>query len=133
MVGFHDGFGIREWASLIVGLIVASFGIVPLLKTLGILSLPDPMSILGNYIVWIIITIAAIIEMLDIPHMLYTNRQWMMISIPFMLVTFALGVIPLLHHHGIIGFNITFISGMFLHVLLAVTGLLLMVLAWKSE
>jgi len=131
MVSIHGRFGIRSWISMILGLLLVAFAIIPLLFSMGTIGWNIPA--VPAFAFRIILIIAGVFLLWDATHEVYQQSAWMWLSIIAGIPIFALGLIPVLNQYGIIGWNIEFIGGTVLNVLTAFAGIVLFIDAWKSE
>jgi hypothetical protein len=120
----------RDTISFVIGLILAAFGIVPFLATIGVLA-SNPLGSITNLptsiLIWVVafggcyILIDGFIE--PPMHMLH----WFLILAGLILA--AIGLIPLLHSFGVIGFTIPVLGTKLIvyHIIIGLEGILLMI------
>lgn len=120
--------GPRKPISLVMGLVFLAFGGLPLLNNFGIVGFSIPplpntilhvLSIAGAvFLLWD--AISENMAMMGLPQMIR------MATFVMALVLLAVGLIPLLHGMGTIGFNIPELAEIIVNVLYIVTGGLLL-------
>ncbi|MCK4670369.1 MAG: hypothetical protein KAT43_04130 [Nanoarchaeota archaeon] len=131
MVSVHGRFGIRSWASMLLGAALVAIGLIPLLFSLGSIGFTIPG--IPAFIFRIILIVAGILLLWDATHEIYQQSAWMWLSIAAGVPILILGLIPILNMYGIIGFNIEFVGGIILHILTIFAGVVLFIDAWKAE
>jgi hypothetical protein len=119
--------GPRKPISLLLGLAFIVLGGLPLLNRFGVLSFTIPP--IGGIILWVLAVVGGVILLWDAISenmaMMGLSQQMRMASIIGGLVLLAVGIIPLLHSFGIIGFDIPEFAAVVQHVLFVVFGALL--------
>lgn len=131
MVSIHGRFGLRSWASMLLGAGLVAIGIIPMLYSIGRVSftIPD----VPAFAFRIIMIIAGVLLLWDATHEIYQQSAWMWLSIAAGIPILILGLIPVLNQYGVIGFNLEFISGIILNILTIFAGIVLFIDAWKAE
>ncbi len=131
MVSIHGRFGLRSWASMILGLLLFLVGAIPLANKFGWIAFQMPE--LSQFILRILFIAAGLFLIWDATHEIYNNRAFMILSLVFGIPVLILGLIPLLHQYGVIGFTLPLSGFIILDLLTAIAGLVLFLDAWKSE
>lgn len=119
----------KNWSALILGLVIASLGAIPLLNSFGVIefSLPAFLSgIISSIGLWII---AGAGFYLMITSFLEDDTM-RVVSIIVALAVLAIGIIPLLNSFGIIGFTIPFLSVNVYNIIFVIEGLFLIFAAF---
>jgi hypothetical protein len=116
---------------MILGILLVAIALIPLLYSMGTIGWNIPA--VPAFAFRIIMIVAGVFLLWDATHEVYQQSAWMWLSIIAGIPIFALGLIPVLNHYGIIGWNIEFIGGTILNVLTAFAGIVLFIDAWKSE
>jgi hypothetical protein len=124
--GFFMSF--RDWLSFFVGLILFAIGLIPLLSSFKVIKwgLPGFMtSLIGSIFFWII-AIAGIYIFIDgiiEPKAEFLHLTLLLVGLLFV----AVGLIPILHKFGVVGFGIPFLDNMVVYnIIITIEGLLLM-------
>ena len=131
MVSIHGRFGLRSWLSMIIGILLAAVGLVPLLNQFGVVGWTLPA--VSEFILTIIFILAGLLLIWDATHEIYSARMFWILSLAFGLPILVLGILPILNQYGIIGFSLPLTGTFLMHLLTAAAGLVLFIDAWKSE
>ncbi|MBW3014647.1 hypothetical protein KY335_05405 [Candidatus Woesearchaeota archaeon] len=131
MVSIHGRFGLRSWASMLLGAALVAIGLIPLLFSIGRIGFTIPS--LPAFAFRIILIIAGVLLLWDATHEVYQQSAWMWLSVAAGIPILILGLIPVLNQYGIIGFNLEFISITILNILTIFAGIVLFIDAWKAE
>jgi hypothetical protein len=119
--------GPRKPISLLLGLAFIILGGLPLLNKFGVLSFEIPP--VTGVILWVLAIVGGVILMWDAISegimAMGITQQIRMASIIGGLVLLAVGIIPMLHSFGMIGFDIPVFAAVVQHVLFVVFGVLL--------
>jgi hypothetical protein len=119
----------RDTISFFIGLFLTVLGLIPLLLQLKVLSwkLPAFMQTLPfNIAVWVIAVAGLYVVIDGFIEPPAHNLHWFLIVAG--IVLFVVGLLPLLHKFGVIGFGIPFIDNMIVYnAIITVEGLLLVV------
>ena len=121
----------RGWIALILGLLIAALGIIPLLGEWGVIGFSLPagiLNVLAGIAIWLIAGVALFlfIDALREDAMIRT------ISVIVAVVLLALGVIQILSGFGIIGFSLP-LGPVVYYILLAVEGIFLFIAAFAMD
>ncbi len=131
MVSIHGRFGLRSWMSMILGILLFLVGAVPLANKFGWVAWQFPE--LSQFILRILFLAAGLFLIWDATHEIYNNRMFMVMSLIFGIPILILGLIPVLNQFGVIGFTLELSGFILLEILTAISGLVLLFDAWKSE
>ncbi|MBW3011158.1 hypothetical protein KY326_02995 [Candidatus Woesearchaeota archaeon] len=131
MVSIHGRFGLRSWASMLLGAALVAIGLIPLLFSIGRIGFTIPS--LPAFAFRIILIIAGVLLLWDATHEVYQQSAWMWLSVAAGIPILILGLIPVLNQYGTIGFNLEFISITILNILTIFAGIVLFIDAWKAE
>ena len=116
----------RDTISFFVGILLAAFGILPLLNKWGVLgfNIPFISNLAVNVLVWIV-AIGGVYVVIDgfIEPPAYT-LHWLLILVGIVLLIF--GLIPILNGFGVIPFNIP-LGDMIYRILITAEGVLLVI------
>ena len=120
------GFG-RKPLSLILGLVFVIIGLIPLLNGFGVIPFGLPIDVRG-VILWVLAIVASVILLLDSLKMegFGIGSQLRIVSIVGGLLLLAVGLIPILHSFGVLGFTIPEVADTIKNVLFMVFGALLL-------
>lgn len=128
---FGAGMGMggpRKPLSLISGFLFLALGLIPLLKSWGVIGFNLPVSPVGIFL-WILATVAGIILLWDAigenMAVMGMQQQVRIATLIIGLAMLAIGLIPILHSFGAIGFNIPPIADTIKNILFAIVGFLL--------
>jgi len=119
--------GPRKPISLILGFAFLAFGLIPLLKQMGTIgfTIPD----FGNTVLHILSIFGAVLLLWDAiaenMGMMGMSQMIRMATFVMALVLLAVGLIPILHSMGAIGFTIPAMAETVMNVLYVITGVLL--------
>ena len=121
----------KGWISMIVGIILLSIGLIPLLNGWGVLpfGLPGFLTSLLSSIVVYLLAIGALYLIID-AFMEDVGDPIGMTTLIIGIAIFALGIITLLNSFGIIGFSIPFLNEMIYNILFVVEGIFLIIAAF---
>ncbi len=122
----------KNWAALLIGLLVLALGLIPLLNQWGIIGFEFPgflTSLIGTIGLWVI---AGIGLYLLISSFLEDDMM-RIISIVVAGVILLLGLIPILHQFNVIGFGLGFITVTWYYFLFAVEGIFLILAAFTMQ
>ncbi len=115
----------RDTISFVVGLILLAFGIIPLLNKFGVIgwNLPGFLVNLGTGVLVWIVAIAGLYILIDgfiePPMHIF---HWLLIIAG--LIMMVLGLIPILHTFGVIGFSMPGMDSMILYwIVISLEGL----------
>ena len=125
MVSIHGRFGIRSWISMILGALLASVGVIPILNSMGIVAYTLPP--VPELTLTIIFILAGIFLIWDATHEVYSARMFWVLSMAFGLPIFVLGLLPILKSYGYIGFSLPLAGSYLMHLLTAAAGIVLFV------
>ena len=123
----------KGWVALLVGLLVAVIGAVPLLAKFKVLpfSLPDFVAkLIPAIAIWLIPAIALL---LFIDSAVWEEEFPRIISVLVALVFLALGVIEILSKFSIISFSIPVITDTIYYVIFVLEGLFLLLAAFWMQ
>ena len=116
----------RDTISFFVGVVLAAFGILPLLNKWGILGFNIPF--IGNLaidaLIWVVAIGGAYVVVDGFIEPPAYTLHWLLILLGIVLLIF--GLIPILNNFGVIGFNIP-LGDMIYRILITVEGALLIV------
>lgn len=119
----------RDTISFFVGLILAAFGLLPLLKKFGVISWPLPAFMTNlpfEIAIWLIAIFGLYVVIDGFIEPPAHNLHWILIVAG--LVLFLIGLLPLLHKFGVIGLSFGFLNNLVLYYsIITLEGLLLMV------
>ena len=118
----------RDTISFVIGIILALFGILPLLTKWGVIgiSLPGFMTNLPIQIaVWIVAVGGAYVAIDGMIEPPAHSLHWILIVVGVILLAF--GLIPILHNFGVIGFTLGIESLMIYQIIITVEGILLII------
>lgn len=119
----------KNWGALLVGLIITALGAIPLLNGWGVIgfSLPGFIETVVSAIgLWVIAAVAFYLMI----NSFMEDDTMRVVSIIVALVLLAVGIIPLLHTFGVIGFTIPFLSVTVYNVIFVLEGLFLIFAAF---
>ena len=120
--------GPRKPISLILGLVFLAFGGIPLLNSLKVIGFTIP--VLPQTILYVLSIIGAVFLLWDAISegmaMMGLPQMIRMATFVMALVLLAIGLIPLLHSIGTIGFTLPQLAAVIVNVLYVVTGGLLL-------
>ena len=116
----------RDTISFFVGIILAAFGVLPLLFKWSVIKFQIPLlnNLAVSVLVWIV-AIAGLYVVIDgfIEPPAY-SLHWILILVGLILA--AVGIIPILHNIGVIGFTLPF-DDMIYRIIITIEGVLLVI------
>ncbi|MBI3036487.1 hypothetical protein HYY73_01870 [Candidatus Woesearchaeota archaeon] len=119
--------GPRKPISLVLGLVFFAFGLIPLLNQFKVIGFTIPA--LPSLVLYVLSIIGAVILLWDAISenmaMMGFAQMARMATFVVALVLLAIGLIPLLHSMGTIGFTLPALAGIIINVLYVLTGGLL--------
>lgn len=122
----------KSWIALIVGIIAAALGAIPLLSTWNIIGFTLPefvLKLLDTIAIWVIAGIALLMFI----DAIWEDDGIKTITIILALIFLAAGVIQILSNFGVIGFGIGFLKGMVAQILLVIEGFFLIIAAFAMD
>jgi len=119
----------RDTISFFVGVVLATFGLIPLLVNVGVLGWTLP-SFLANLpfevAIWIIAIFGLYVVVDGFIEPPAHNLHWILIVAG--IVLFVVGLLPLLHNYGVIGMSFGFLDNLILYQgIITLEGILLIV------
>ncbi len=120
--------GPRKPLSLISGFVFLALGLIPLLNKFGVIGFDLPLSPVGIFL-WILATAGGIILLWDAISenmAMGLQQQARIATLVVGLAMLAIGLIPVLHSAGAIGFSIPPIAETIKNILFVVVGALLL-------
>lgn len=119
----------RDTISFFVGLILAVFGALPLLKKFGLIGLPLPAFMTNlpfEVAIWVIAVFGLYVVIDGFIEPPAHNLHWILIVVG--IVLFAIGLLPILHNFGVIGMSFGFLNNLVLYYsIITLEGLLLII------
>jgi hypothetical protein len=116
--------GARSWISLILGIIVATLGIIPLLKQLGVIDFNLPYIPTG-IVLEILIVIGGVYLIIDGFQEFNDFLQWASIIVGILII--ILGAVPLMNNLGIVTFELSFVPTIIYLIIEIIVGVLLII------
>lgn len=120
----------RDTISFIVGLILAAYGLIPLLNAIGLLKFTLPAFLMGmpaEILIWIVAVGGAYVVIDGFIEPKMNALHPFLIGVGLMLL--AIGLIPILNKFGIMPFSIPFLGVNMIpyQILIAIEGILLVI------
>jgi len=118
----------RDTVSFFAGLIIAAFGIVPLLAKFGVLGVKLPAFLVGlpfSIAIWVIAVAGLYVVIDGFIEPPAHNLHWFLIAGG--IVLFLVGLLPVLHSFGVIAMSFGFLDNLVLYSIITVEGILLIV------
>lgn len=115
----------KGWFALIMGLIVAALGVIPLLSKWGVIGLTLPeglFKVLDGVAIWLVAGIALFLFI----DALMEDDTIRAVSVIIAIVLFALGLIQILGNFGVLGFTLPF-GAVVYYILLSLEGFFLII------
>ncbi|MBI2137127.1 hypothetical protein HYU12_01265 [Candidatus Woesearchaeota archaeon] len=132
LFGGPGGGGPRQPISILLGLAFLALGIVPLLKSFGVVdfSIPAP----AGMVLWILAAAGGLVLLWDAMSEKMPGGESTLKTASLLagLIVLAFGIIPILNNAGMIGFSIPDFGEMVINILFTVVGLLLVYGASKQ-
>lgn len=125
--------GGRSLLSLVIGILLAGFGLIPLLNKWGVIGFNIAfLDSITGMIIFYILAAAGLFLIIDGFMEGGFTEPWGMISIVVGFLVLVLGVIPLLNNFGVIGFSIPFLTITVYRIIFAIEGVIAIIGAWAQ-
>ncbi len=119
----------RDTVSFFAGLLIAAFGIIPLLAKFGVLGAKLPGFLTGlpfSIAIWVIAVAGLYVVIDGFIEPPAHNLHWFLIAGG--IVLFLVGLLPVLHSFGVIAMSFGFLDNLVLyHSIITIEGILLVV------
>ena len=124
----------KSWFILIVGLLLTTFGLVPLLNQWNVIAFDIPFieSLMGTALAYIL-ALAGLFLIVDGVMEGGFTHPWGMISVTVGFLVLLLGVIPLLNTFGVISFGIPGLDLIVYRIIFTIEGVMAIIGAWSLQ